>query len=158
MKAGRATMTCANKGKPAFYLNQNVMRQTIAYVDDDLEDQMLLEESLRDYLNVDIKFFTMGSSLRTHLDQAPQNLSMIILDMNLPLQNGFELLGELRDKYQLTIPICLFSTVRDCLYPEIIQKYSGQYFTKPTTMAGYRQLADALIDQLGESSRKTENI
>jgi len=75
----------------------------------------LLHEFKTSEYDLDIKVCTDGQSaldyLRSELNQSSQTPDVVILDVNLPLKNGFEVLKEMKEDPQLkTIPVFFLTT------------------------------------------------
>jgi CheY-like chemotaxis protein len=86
--------------------------QRILLIDDDADDQLIFKEAIGEITEqVDCVFANNGfeglSSL-IRLDPAP---SLIFLDLNMPIMNGFECLEQIRKNDQWRkIPVIIFST------------------------------------------------
>jgi CheY-like chemotaxis protein len=86
--------------------------QRILLIDDDADDQLIFKEAIGEITEqVDCVFANNGfeglSSL-IRLDPAP---SLVFLDLNMPIMDGFECLDQIRRNGQLKqIPVVIFST------------------------------------------------
>lgn len=94
---------------------------TIVVADDDLDDQNLIEQSLKD-CKVEVKLVAVydGIKLMDYLlkRHSHRNNSdtpdLILLDLNMPLMDGFEALKEIRKYPQLkNIPLYVVTTSRN---------------------------------------------
>lgn len=89
------------------------MAKSILLVEDDLLDAMTVKRALRDlHINIDLTVAKGGEDavdyLNDHLDSLP---TLILLDLNMPRMNGFELLDYLQHKQDFSrIPVIVLST------------------------------------------------
>lgn len=94
-----------------------VLPLDILVVDDNEDDVLLLQESLRDV--PDVKLITSvcdGVEAMAYLRrEAPYSAAprpaLVLLDINMPKKNGFEVLSEMKDDPELrTIPVVMLTT------------------------------------------------
>ena len=81
-------------------------------VDDDMDDQFLLEVAFKNFEPpIHIKQLYDGEDLLPSLDESSCLPSLILLDLNMVRQNGFETLQQIRDvpKYR-QLPIIILTT------------------------------------------------
>lgn len=89
------------------------MAKSILLIEDDMLDAMIVKRALRDlHIDINLTVATGGEDavdyLNDHLDNLP---TLILLDLNMPRMNGFELLDYLQHKQTLnTIPVIVLST------------------------------------------------
>ncbi len=85
----------------------------ILLVDDDADDRDTFADVCRD-LNqkIKLKLFKNGSELLTYLNLDTTEIpSIIFLDINMPVKNGFESLGDIRNKSKFSeLCIIIYST------------------------------------------------
>ena len=93
---------------------------TIVVADDDLDDQQIIKEGLKD-CRVDVRINAVynGLQLMDYLlaREAYRNIKetpdLILLDLNMPLMDGFDVLKEIRSNEKLNkIPIYVITTSR----------------------------------------------
>jgi CheY-like chemotaxis protein len=92
----------------------------IVVADDDLDDQQIIRDGLRDCkVNVQINSVYNGLQLMDYLlcREAYRNIretpDLVLLDLNMPLMDGFEVLKEIRNNPKLrTIPLYVITTSR----------------------------------------------
>ena len=128
---------------------------TVLMADDDFDDCFLAREAW-DELQTDhrLRFVHDGQEVLDYIyhkgsyqDQlASPSPALILLDLNMPKKNGFEVLGTLRDDPQLrTIPIIVFTTTKNT--SQIVQAYragANAFISKPTTYEGYVAILRAI--------------
>lgn len=113
-------------------------KQTILYVDDDQDDLMIITDAFRLH-DEDIVIITAlngEEALCTLSDMKNKdsNPSLIILDINMPLLNGKELLKQLKQSSDfVTIPIVLLSTSNNPDDQVFAKQHSTEFYSKPST-------------------------
>jgi CheY-like chemotaxis protein len=121
---------------------------SILYVDDDQEDQEIFQEvvlKIQPALNCLIasdgkEAFEILSSI----DELP---AAIYLDMNMPIQNGLEVLKELKrhSKYQAIPTFLLTTSTSSQHFSEANCLGASGYFVKPTTLQQFENLLRPLL-------------
>lgn len=121
-------------------------QKIILHVDDDEDDCQLLKESVWEH-DGEIKVHDVnnGRAALLFLQQAKMNSvlpSLIILDLNMPVMDGKELLEELKKDSDLSsIPIVVFTTSSNPVDKEFASKYGAEFITKPPSI---KQLSDTV--------------
>jgi CheY-like chemotaxis protein len=127
---------------------------TILFADDDLEDQ----EHLRDILleiepGLQLVTVRNGAEVIAWLDkcEAANLPSLIILDFNMPLLNGLEVLVKMRREEKFThIPKVIYSTSDTSFHMEMcLQAGAKQYFVKPVDRNDLVAIARQMISIAG---------
>lgn len=109
---------------------------TVWIVDDDTDDQLILEEAFN-RLTPPIRICKLmdGEQLVPYLERVDILPRLILLDLNMPLKNGFETLTELRElpSYK-NLPVVIMTT-SDTLTDKQRSLLTGadKFFTKPVT-------------------------
>lgn len=124
-------------------------RKTIFLADDDIDDQGLFADALKDIDN-EITLVTAVNGLEAlsvakGLQSAPD---FIFLDMNMPLMNGMQCLQELKKIPAMTeVPVIIYSTSS---YKKDIEKAklagATDYIVKPFSFAELREKIRAILD------------
>ena len=110
---------------------------TFFYVDDDSDDLMFFQDAI-DALGKYVKLFDRGDDMINLLRNPPPKPSVVFLDLNMPVKNGFEILKEIRQSEEFRdIPIVIYSTAYN---PDVVQKCidlgANLYITKATSLPG----------------------
>ncbi len=75
-----------------------VLRSAIWVVDDDLDDQFLLEVAFKNITPpISIKQLYDGENLLPNLEKTASLPQLVLLDLNMGHQNGFETLAQIRE-------------------------------------------------------------
>lgn len=86
--------------------------RSIFLIDDDEDDQLLFDDALK-RIDAGLKLFTAENGIEAlKLLEPPQIFpDIIFLDLNMPVMNGFEFLGEFKKfEHLLPVPIVIFTT------------------------------------------------
>lgn len=122
---------------------------TILIVDDDVEDQELLKEAIKE-VDESVKCLSAKNGeealemLHTFLHKLPQ---LIFLDLNMPRMNGKILLSKLKQLDALKeIPIIIYTTSKSQTDIEDAKKLGAlQFITKPNSFEEIVQVAANLL-------------
>ncbi len=132
-------------------------RNVIVMVDDDSDDLFLATEAIGE-IGADIACYTLsnGAELISYLDRQGQfadpasapRPDLVLLDLNMPLMDGHETLGVLREREEFRdIPVVIFST---STAPKDIRKsYLGganTYIAKPQSYDGLCEIMQCLSE------------
>lgn len=118
-------------------------------VDDDEDDQLFIRFAFNAVLGaVQVKTLNDGDQLLTQLLHCDQLPGLILLDINLARQNGFDTLSQVRSIPSFaTLPVVMFSSSSDAADEQRCMALgANQYLTKP---GGYNQLVQ-LVKSLSE--------
>ena len=90
-----------------------MQKNPILIIDDDVEELELIEEIVK-HLGIDrpVKYFTNGNDLEEYLLNGPTAPFLIICDVNLPGESGFDLKKRLADNPELkykSVPFIFWS-------------------------------------------------
>lgn len=125
-------------------------RYTILYVDDDMDDLLLISEAFEKYTD-HLKVVHAGNGVegmtRLKSMQAEGSLPcLVILDINMPIMDGKELLKAMRqEKAFQELPVILFSTSsnpRDRLFAKNLD---AEYVTKPLSYGEIKHLVSEFV-------------
>lgn len=126
-------------------------KNIVFYADDDLDDLELVKEAFARYSsNVEVMTATDGSKALSHLsnlkkyDPLP---CLIILDVNMPVINGKEVLLRVREMEHLQdVPVVLFTTSSQPLDKNFAKRYNAGFITKPIDVQQMTFIADRFIE------------
>ena len=127
----------------------------VIYAEDDEDDRAMLAESFRKYI-ADKTLVTMPNGMALlhylHENRAQKNLPcMIILDQNMPLMNGGEVIAALKiDSALQNIPVVLFTTTS----PEIpiFGEHGIPVVLKPDSFIEWDRMAEMLLSRYSPAS------
>jgi len=120
----------------------------IIYVDDDEDDRFIFKqvfESVEDY-----RFVTVESGTELfHLLERMESHGfpcLIVCDMNMPQQNGVEVLRSLRQQPQYnSIPVVMFTTSKNPLEEEQCKALGAMVEVKPADMEQLNTVTSQLL-------------
>ena len=128
----------------------------ILVVEDDLDDILLLETALSDNKVIyKMRVITQGDKLMPHLENSDSFPDIIILDFNLPVKHGKDILKEIftNDRFN-QIPIVVLTTSsakEDMRYA--YEMGAKSFVTKPTSVAGFNELVYIIRAVMVQSDR-----
>ena len=110
------------------------IHKKILLVDDDTDDQLFFVDAVKEIeptLECDIA--CNGLEALDHLDKVPPPPSLIFLDLNMPIMNGYECLAKLKETKQYNeIPVIIFTTSNQPVDVErTISMGAKLFITKP---------------------------
>ena len=106
----------------------------ILLVDDDSDDQLFFVEAIKELApSIDCSIANNGVEALDHLETVPPPPTLIFLDLNMPLMNGFECLAHLKKINQYKeIPVIIFTTSNNPNDKELtIEMGATMFLTKP---------------------------
>lgn len=130
-------------------------------VDDDQDDKSLLEVALRKFLPAAVfDAFSDGREVVQRLQTSIKRLpDLIILDLNMPVMNGYDVLRWVRANTMLSeLPVVIFTTsratedIRSCR-----NLGANDYLSKPADLEGYEHAA-ALIFKRWFGTLETQDV
>src|SRR3954470_15469301 len=123
----------------------------IIFVEDDVDDQELFAEALRD-LKVErsFKFFSDGREALEYLQTTKEQPFVIFCDVNMPRLNGIELRNEINNNEALkrkSIPFVFFTTALNRkLVDEAFSLSVQGFFKKPEDFAEIKLIIKKVLD------------
>jgi CheY-like chemotaxis protein len=135
---------------------------TILYIDDDQDDLLIFEESVKT-LYPDVTLYKAqsseaGISILNQLESDNKPFpSLIMIDMNMPKTNGRETLQYIRKhkKWQ-EIPVAIFTTSANNEDIEFSKRYDAACITKPMSFSDFSATLHKLFSHSnGKGSRKS---
>ena len=122
----------------------------ILVVDDDADDQFIFIDAINE-IAMDIECLTANNGLEAlaHLNDTVPQPSIIFLDLNMPLMNGFECLGRIKNDENLKkIPVVIISTSDSPLDKKRTKELGAEIFLTKTP--DFNRLKSTLIDILNK--------
>ena len=120
----------------------------ILYAEDDLDDFESVKEALEQLNgNCELVHARNGTEAVDYLEKNPKNLPcLIVLDLNMPIMNGKEVLSWLKDKdiYQ-DIAVIVFTTSSREDDVKLCQKHGCTFFRKPTLYRDLLHIAQMML-------------
>lgn len=131
----------------------------ILFVDDEPDLELLIRQKYRKQIRrkeVDLSFASNGQEALQAVDAAPQEFDLIITDINMPVMNGIELLGELAER-ELHTPVLVLSAYGDMTnIRHAMNRGAFDFLTKPidfSDLAITQQKALTHLDSVRERDR-----
>lgn len=109
-------------------------QHTIFVAEDDEDDQFLLQTAFASTgVACDLVFFTNGEELISQLAIAEERPTLVLLDLNMPIMDGFQTLTHLRNQEAYkTMPVLVLTTSSQ--REDVTRAYSlgaNSFITKP---------------------------
>ncbi len=120
----------------------------ILLVDDDVDDQLFFMDAIKELEpTLECGIANNGVEALDHLKKVSPPPSIIFLDLNMPLMNGFECLAQLKkiNRYK-EIPVIIFTTSNHPVDMErTIAMGAIMYFTKPTDFIDLKEKLHGIL-------------
>ena len=134
-------------------------KNIVLYADDDSDDLELVQDSFSLYSkNVEVVTMRDGSQALSYLNRLSDDdplPCLIILDINMPVINGKEVLKNLRDLPRFeTVPVVLFTTSSLPQDENFAKKYNAGFVTKPLDVSQMEVITELFIDHCADEIRK----
>ena len=135
-------------------MESTIKKPVILYAEDDLDDF----ESVREALSQITDHFTLlhardGSKVRPLLENS-KIPDLIVLDLNMPVMDGKEVLQWLKQEERFRdIPLMIFTTSSREEDVKLCQRYHCTFFRKPTLYRDLLHVAQTMLDMTHEHSR-----
>lgn len=128
-------------------------RPIILYAEDDFDDFESVREALDQLSNNQILLHAKnGAEAVSFVENATVLPSLIVLDLNMPVMDGKEVLQWLKGKEEYKhIPVMIFTTSSREEDVKLCQKHSCTFFRKPTLYRDLLHVAQAML-QICEKS------
>jgi CheY-like chemotaxis protein len=120
----------------------------IFLADDDEDDCILFHDALEECCtNYKLVIARNGQHLMDLLKQSNQTPDLLFLDLNMPLKNGFECLGEIKQDLELQhIPVIIFSTTaQENAIDETFKAGAHLYICKPNDFRKLREVIEKIL-------------
>lgn len=135
-------------------MNAIAARPVILYAEDDVDDFESVKEALGQLTDHQALVHARnGTEAVSFIEKAEFPPSLIVLDLNMPIMDGKEVLSWLkeRDEYK-AIPIMVFTTSSREEDVKLCQKHACTFFRKPTLYRDLLHVAQTML-QMCEQER-----
>jgi CheY-like chemotaxis protein len=134
-------------------------KNIVFYADDDTDDLELVQEAFERYANnvevVTARDGVQALSYLQSLSEYPSAPCLIILDINMPLLNGKDVLRKIKDTPPLaSVPVVLFTTSSSPLDKEFAKKYNAGFITKPLDVSQMQTITELFIDHCSDEVKR----
>lgn len=130
--------------------------KTILYVDDDADDLHFLQETFEAFPEYRLHSVSTGVALMEYLAVHAQEVCLVILDINLPVQNGIELLAQLRDSETYRrLPVVMFTTGANSPQAKQLHDMNVDVFEKPATFGEMQKIAQQFLSYCHAPEKKS---
>ena len=120
----------------------------ILLVDDDLDDQLFFVDAINEIEpNLNCSIANNGLEAMDYLKKIPPPPSLIFLDLNMPLMNGFECLAQLKKTIGYKeIPVIIFTTSNNPADKALtISMGATMFYTKPPDFIAYKNKLRSIL-------------
>ncbi|MGZ3838182.1 MAG: response regulator [Flavisolibacter sp.] len=132
----------------------------IVYVDDDIDDINLMKEVFPSQSGYILRTCEGGEALFQCLHGLKREKSLpclIVLDVNMPVQNGWEILKDLKNNSEYSdIPVIMFTTSHHPIFKDKNESSYAEFVSKPTTFAGLKEFCSRIIGHCSGSDGFSE--
>jgi CheY-like chemotaxis protein len=138
------------------------IKNIVLYADDDPDDQYIVQEAFLQFdASIEVVCLPNGKKAMDYLDKllAAQLLPcLVILDINMPVQDGKKTLQQIRESELLkNLPVVLFTTSSNPADETFAYQHRAGFITKPTAVNDLQSIASHFISHCrGELSGKVE--
>jgi CheY-like chemotaxis protein len=134
-------------------------KNIVFYADDDVDDLELVQEAFAQYSkNVEVITRKDGVQALSYLQSLSEDATtpcLIILDINMPLMNGKEVLKKIQSLPRFgSVPVVLFTTSSSPLDKEFAKKYNAGFITKPLDASQMKIITELFIDHCADEVKK----
>jgi len=134
-------------------------KNIVLYADDDTDDLELVQDAFYRFTkNVEVITARNGSQALGCLSELREEDSfpcLIILDINMPVLNGKEVLIKLREIEGFdSIPVVLFTTSSLPVDEQFAKKYNAGFVTKPLDVSQMKVITESFIDHCSDEIQK----
>jgi len=124
-------------------------KRIVLYADDDRDDLEFVRDILAPYPDIELKTFPDGGTILTYLEKltpADPMPCLVILDINMPVVNGKEVLFRIRERNTLHhLPVVLFTTSSFPPDQAFASQHKADFMTKPLHLAQMDSLVEKVL-------------
>lgn len=130
-------------------MENTLTKPFVLYVDDDEEDISLVREAFENYPKIELFTFTDSYKFLKYIIECKpfhRTPSLILIDVNMPLINGKELLTMLRSYEELRhVKIVLYTTSTQPYDSQFAKNLGAGFISKPTSMKDLNKIVQRLL-------------
>lgn len=135
------------------------LKNIVFYADDDTDDLELVENAFDRYTNnVEVLTAKDGVQALSYLKSLNPNTPLpclIILDINMPLVNGRDVLKRVKEMPLLaSVPVVLFSTSSSPLDKELARKFNAGLVTKPLDISQMQMITELFVNHCNDEIKR----
>ncbi|RZM26899.1 MAG: response regulator [Pedobacter sp.] len=133
----------------------------ILLVDDDEDDQLFFREQLYKHApTYQVVTLSNGEELLADLAQCQELPELILLDVNMPLMDGFEALSQIRaiEAYRQIYIVMITTAGRELERHKALFLGANQFMVKPTSVKESDELMQRLIARWRARIQETESF
>jgi CheY-like chemotaxis protein len=131
-------------------MKTTTVKNIVLYADDDPDDQYIVQEAFRQFDDsIEVVCLSNGKKAMDYLarllstDFLP---CLVILDINMPVQDGKKTLQEIRESEPLKdLPVVLFTTSSNPADETFAYQHKAGFITKPTAVNDLHSIASHFI-------------
>lgn len=126
-------------------------KHTIVYAEDDLDDLFILQQAFEKHDHIEIVHAPDGKVALVMLEEMASSKTfpcLVILDINMPVMNGREVLQAIRRHGDLRrLPVVLFSTSNSHADKLFAEDHAAILVTKPVEFSNLEGIVEQFIDR-----------
>jgi CheY-like chemotaxis protein len=126
-------------------------KHTIVYAEDDLDDLFIVRQAFEKHDHINMVHAEDGRKAMHILEKMAVEKSLpclVILDINMPVMNGREVLQAIRNHGQLNrLPVVLFSTSSSANDKVFAERHDAFLITKPVDFANLEVIVEQFIER-----------
>jgi CheY-like chemotaxis protein len=128
-------------------------KSLVLYVDDDKDDIELVREAFERYPDIELLTFSESYAFLRYVingKSSPRIPSLILIDINMPVLNGKELLTMLRSYPHLrNVMIVMYTTSNFHADKDFAKRLNARFVTKPVERQELHTIIDELLNKCG---------
>lgn len=135
-------------------------KHTIVYAEDDLDDLFILQQAFQKHDHINVLHAPDGRLALTILESMALENSLpclVILDINMPIMNGREVLQAIRNHENLSkLPVILFSTSSSPVDRVFAESFEAILVTKPVEISNLEKIVEQFVEHCNFEVNKVQ--
>lgn len=124
---------------------------TVLYVDDDIDDLLLISEAFQKYTDhltvIHAGNGVEGLKCLDKLHREGRLPCLVIIDINMPVMDGKQMLQKLRSSPNRDLPVILFSTSQSESDKTFAERYAADFMSKPAKYSELKSLVEQFVSR-----------